>query len=294
MKGDSKLRRSLQFLGGLSPSADGTFDWPLETAGKVLGEACGLDASARALHFLRFMVSAPALDKVGVTLTAAGLFDEVYATLPALQARVQKWLAEEALDSEKEALTLSDTDFFATTDVGVILPSASNAPAQNWALELTWGGDNFGVARETALGSSGEWLSARLAFDMAYVLGKRYTAAHFAAKAEAQTALRTYAKVFGEEANSLHFQNCTGSVQFSGASETTPGGNHSGNRRLSHFLPSPAKSSAINRVETFGSPHSSTSSDEAGGGSRLLRGPGGGVMECSRLGGDETPAAWQR
>ena len=26
----------------------------------------------------------------------------------------------------------------------------------------------------------------------------------------------------------LHFQNCTGSVQFSGASETTPGGNHSG------------------------------------------------------------------
>ena len=109
LKGDSKLRRSLQFLGGLSPSADGTFDWPLETAGKVLGEVCGLDASARALHFLRFMVSAPALDKVGVTLTAAGLFDEVYATLPAWQARVQKWLAEEALDTEKEALTLSDT-----------------------------------------------------------------------------------------------------------------------------------------------------------------------------------------
>jgi hypothetical protein len=90
LQGDSKLRRSLQFLGGLSPEADGTFDWPLETASKVLGEACGLDASARALHFLRFMVSAPALDKVGVTLTAAGLFDEVYASLPAWQARVQK------------------------------------------------------------------------------------------------------------------------------------------------------------------------------------------------------------
>eukprot|EP00966_Prymnesium_polylepis_P184601 4278553-Prymnesium_polylepis.1 len=59
-------------------------------------------------------------------------------------------------------------DFFATTDGGQNLPSASNAPAQNWALELTWGVDDFGVARDTALGSSGEWLSARLAFDMAY------------------------------------------------------------------------------------------------------------------------------
>ena len=34
---------------------------------------------------------------------------------------------------------------------------------------------------------------------------------------------------------------------------------------------------------TFGSPHSCTSSDEAWGGSRLLRGPGGGVMGCSRF-----------
>eukprot|EP00966_Prymnesium_polylepis_P313845 7252975-Prymnesium_polylepis.1 len=65
LQGDSKLRRSLQFIGGLSPAADGNYDWPIETASKTLGEACGLDASARALLFLRFMVSAPALDKVG-------------------------------------------------------------------------------------------------------------------------------------------------------------------------------------------------------------------------------------
>eukprot|EP00966_Prymnesium_polylepis_P226803 5247255-Prymnesium_polylepis.1 len=36
------------------------------------------------------------------------------------------------------------------------------------------------------------------------------------------------------------------------------------------------------------------SSDEAGLGSRLLRGPGGGVMGCLQSEGDGTPAAWQR
>ena len=200
VRGDSKLRKALQVFSGLQPTADGTWDWPLDAAGKVLGEAAGLDADARELNFLAWSVSARALDRVGGTLTSAGLFDNIYESLPQWQARVQLWLAEEALDSEKVALTLGPEDFFATASRGENLPHAPGAPAQNWALELTWGGEDFGVARDVSLGGSGDWLSAAPAFDFSYTLGKRYVTAHFAAKGDVQLALRKYAEIFGDEA----------------------------------------------------------------------------------------------
>ena len=201
VKSASKLRKAFQFIGGLNPVADGEYEWSLESAGKLLGEACALDESARSLSMLGNMTTAAALDRVGVVLTAAGLFETVYESLPEWQQRVKRWLDEEAIDSEKERLTLGAADFFATSATGENLPYAAGAPAQNWALELTWGSSDFGVARNTALGGSDEWLSAAPAFDMSYTLGKHYVAAHIAAKGDAQSALRKYSEVFGDGAD---------------------------------------------------------------------------------------------